>query len=121
MEMTLRWFGTGHDTVTLRQIRQIPGVTGVITTLYDTEPGDFDWDRIFDGAEWFHFTGITPALGPNLVNICLDACKAAKTKGIKISCDLNYRNKLWTRQQAREAMTNFCCFSSSWVSHDFPA
>ncbi len=92
MEMTLRWFGTGHDTVTLRQIRQIPGVTG-----------------------------ITPALGPNLVNICLDACKAAKTKGIKISCDLNYRNKLWTRQQAREAMTNFCCFSSSWVSHDFPA
>ena len=91
------------------------------SAIQEAEPGDFDWDRIFDGAEWFHFTGITPALGPNLVNICFDACKAAKTKGIKISCDLNYRNKLWTRQQAREAMTNFCCFSSSWVSHDFPA
>ncbi|MBQ4343765.1 MAG: mannonate dehydratase [Erysipelotrichaceae bacterium] len=44
MEMTLRWYGTGHDTVTLKQIRQIPGVTGVITTLYDTKPGEV-WSR----------------------------------------------------------------------------
>ena len=44
MKMTLRWYGTGHDTVTLKQIRQIPGVTGVITTLYDTEPGEV-WSR----------------------------------------------------------------------------
>jgi len=65
---------------------------------------EFDWDRIFDGADWFHFTGITPALGGELPEICLDACKAAKERGITISCDLNYRGKLWTRQQAGEVM-----------------
>ena len=43
---------------------------------------DFDWDKIFDGADWFHFTGITPALGDNVAAICLEACKAAKAKGI---------------------------------------
>ena len=43
---------------------------------------DFDWDAIFEGAEWFHFTGITPALGPNVVEICKDACKAAKAHGV---------------------------------------
>ena len=88
------------------------------SAIQEAEPGDFDWDRIFDGAEWFHFTGITPALGPNLVNICLDACKAAKTKGIKISCDLNYRNKLWTRQQAREAMTKLCEYVDVCISNE---
>ena len=58
---------------------------------------DFDWDAIFEGVDWFHFTGITPALGANVVEICKEACKAAKAKGVKISCDLNYRGKLWTR------------------------
>ena len=58
------------------------------------EPTDFDWDAIFEGADWFHFTGITPALGGKLVEICKDACKAAKARGVKISCDLNYRGKL---------------------------
>ena len=88
------------------------------SAIQEAEPGDFDWDRIFDGAEWFHFTGITPALGPNLVNICLDACKAAKSKGIKISCDLNYRNKLWTMQQAREAMTKLCEYVDVCISNE---
>ena len=68
------------------------------------EPSDFDWEKIFDGADWFHFTGITPALGGNLPQICLEACKAAKAKGLTVSCDLNYRGKLWTRQQAGEVM-----------------
>lgn len=58
---------------------------------------DFDWDKIFEGASWFHFTGITPALGDNVADICLEACKAAKEKGITVSCDLNYRNKLWSK------------------------
>ncbi len=79
---------------------------------------DFDWDKIFDGADWFHFTGITPALGENLVEICLDACKAAKAKGVKISCDLNYRGKLWTRQQAREAMTKLCKYVDVCISNE---
>ena len=55
---------------------------------------DFDWDAIFEGASWFHFTGITPALNDNVAAICLEACKAAKEAGVKISCDLNYRNKV---------------------------
>ena len=54
---------------------------------------DFDWDRIFENVSWFHFTGITPALGDNVAEICMDACKAAKERGITIS-DLNYRKNL---------------------------
>ncbi len=65
---------------------------------------DFNWDEIFEGAEWFHFTGITPALGENVADICLEACKAAKSKGIIISCDLNYRKNLWTTEQAGRTM-----------------
>ncbi len=79
---------------------------------------DFDWDKIFDGAEWFHFTGITPALGPNVVDICIDACKAAKARGIKISCDLNYRGKLWTRAQARAAMTELAKYIDVCISNE---
>ena len=79
---------------------------------------EFDWDKIFEGADWFHFTGITPALGPNLVEICRQACKAAKARGIKISCDLNYRGKLWTRDQAREAMTDLCQYVDVCISNE---
>ena len=79
---------------------------------------DFDWDKIFDGAEWFHFTGITPALGENVVEICKDACKAAKAKGIKISCDLNYRGKLWTRAQANAAMSELAQYIDVCISNE---
>ncbi len=79
---------------------------------------DFGWDKIFDGADWFHFTGITPALGENLVEICIDACKAAKAKGVKISCDLNYRGKLWTRAEARAAMTKLCEYVDVCISNE---
>lgn len=65
---------------------------------------DFNWDDIFEGAEWFHFTGITPALGDNVAEICMDACKAAKAKGVTVSCDLNYRKNLWTREKAGQVM-----------------
>ncbi len=65
---------------------------------------DFDWDKIFDGAEWFHFTGITPALSDEAADICLSACKKAKEKGITVSCDLNYRNKLWSTEKAGRVM-----------------
>lgn len=66
--------------------------------------GEFDWNKIFEGTEWFHWTGITPALGGDLPEICLEACKAAKERGIRVSCDLNYRKKLWTREQAGKCM-----------------
>ena len=78
------------------------------SAIQEAQPSDFDWDAIFDGADWFHFTGITPALGSDLVEICKEACVAAKKHGVKISCDLNYRGKLWTREQARAAMTELC-------------
>ena len=79
---------------------------------------DFDWDKIFQGADWFHFTGITPALGANMVEICVDACKAAKARDIKISCDLNYRGKLWTREQARVAMTELAQYIDVCISNE---
>lgn len=65
---------------------------------------DFDWDRIFEGADWFHWTGINPALSDELAVICEDACKAAKAKGLTISCDLNYRGKLWSPEKAQSVM-----------------
>lgn len=65
---------------------------------------DFDWDNIFDGVEWFHFTGITPALGSNVAEICMDAVKAAKAKNITVSCDLNYRKNLWSKEEAGKVM-----------------
>lgn len=70
--------------------------------------GDFDWNEILSGADWFHFTGITPALGENVRRICVDACAAARRLGLTVSCDLNYRSKLWTRAQARDAMSELC-------------
>lgn len=79
---------------------------------------DFDWDRIFEGAEWFHFTGITSALGNNVADICKEACKAAKAHGVKISCDLNYRGKLWTREQARAAMTDLCQYVDVCIANE---
>ena len=78
------------------------------SAIQTAEPSEFEWDRILDGADWFHFTGITPALGPNLVQACLDACAAAKRRGIKVSCDLNYRSKLWSREEANAAMSKLC-------------
>ena len=88
------------------------------SAIQEASREDFDWDKIFEGADWFHFTGITPALGENLVEICIDACKAAKAKGVKISCDLNYRGKLWTRAQAREAMTKLCEYVDVCISNE---
>ncbi|MCL1930651.1 MAG: sugar kinase [Treponema sp.] len=65
---------------------------------------DFNWNAIFDGAHWFHFTGITPALSANMAAITLEAVKAAKAKGLTVSCDLNYRKNLWSKEKAGEVM-----------------
>lgn len=79
---------------------------------------DFNWDEIFEGVDWFHFTGITPALNPNIAEICLQACKVAKSKGVKISCDLNYRKKLWTKKQAEETMTKLMPFVDVCIANE---
>ena len=88
------------------------------SAIQECSPSDFDWDAIFEGVDWFHFTGITPALGENLVTACEEACKAAKARGVKISCDLNYRGKLWTREQARAAMTRLCQYVDVCISNE---
>ena len=93
------------------------------SAIAEAQPEDFDWDSIFEGADWFHFTGITPALNPTVATICEMACKAAKAKGLTVSCDLNYRKKLWTREQARETMTRLMqyvdvCISNEEDAHD---
>jgi len=66
---------------------------------------DFDWAKIFDGAAWFHFTGITPALGDDAAALTLEACKKAKENGVQVSCDLNFRKKLWSSEKANEVMS----------------
>lgn len=88
------------------------------SAIQQASVSDFDWDDIFNGADWFHFTGITPALGENLVNICKVACQKAKERGVKISCDLNYRGKLWTRQQANAAMSELCQYVDVCIANE---
>ena len=79
---------------------------------------EFDWNSIFEGVDWFHFTGITPALGGELPDICLDACKAAKAKAITVSCDLNYRGKLWSREQAGKVMATLMPFVDVCIANE---
>ena len=88
------------------------------SSIAEAKPEDFDWAEIFKDCKWFHLTGITPALGGNLVQICIEACKAAKAAGATVSCDLNYRGKLWTREQAREAMTKICKYVDVCISNE---
>ena len=88
------------------------------SAIAEASQEDFDWDKIFKGADWFHFTGITPAISSSAAKICLEACKAAKARGITVSCDLNYRGKLWTREQARETMTELCRYVDVCISNE---
>lgn len=67
-------------------------------------PDEIDWDAVFDDASWFHWTGITPALGETPQNTLRAALRAAKDAGVTVSCDLNYRSKLWTVEEARSVM-----------------
>ncbi len=65
------------------------------SSICEAGPGDFDWPSIFKGAKWFHITGITPALSQSAADLSLEACKAAKKAGVTVSCDFNFRGKLW--------------------------
>jgi 2-dehydro-3-deoxygluconokinase len=69
------------------------------------KPGDIDWNKVFDGATWFHITGITPALSQSAADLSIEAVKAARAKGVTVSCDFNYRKNLWKYgKSAREVM-----------------
>lgn len=65
------------------------------SAVSEIEPGMIDWDKVFEGAEWFHWTGITPAISQGAADVCLEAIKAANRRGLTVSCDLNYRKSLW--------------------------
>ena len=76
------------------------------SSISTAKPEDFDFDKIFEGADWFHFTGITPAVSDEAAVLTEVALKAAKAKGITVSCDLNFRKKLWSSEKAQKIMTN---------------
>ena len=82
------------------------------SAIAEIQPGMIDWAKVFEGAEWFHWTGITPAISQGAADVCLEAVKAAKGLGITVSCDLNYRKKLWNYgKKASEVMPELvsCC------------
>lgn len=79
---------------------------------------DFDWKEIFKDADWFHFTGITPALNDNVADICLTAVKVAKEMGVMVSCDLNYRNKLWSKEKACTVMSTLMPYVDLVVANE---
>lgn len=74
------------------------------SAIATAKAAEFHWAQIFSGADWFHWTGITPALGGEMPEACLEACIKAKELGLTVSCDLNYRKKLWTREAAGRCM-----------------
>jgi 2-dehydro-3-deoxygluconokinase len=107
--MELRKFGVGVQNIVYGGERM--GIyfleTGAVSrgskVIYDRAhssvseilPGMIDWDKVFDGATWFHWTGITPAISQSAADVCLEAINKANEKGITVSCDLNYRKNLW--------------------------
>ena len=84
------------------------------SAIAEIKSGMIDWDTVFDGVEWFHWTGITPAISQGSADVCLEAVKAASAKGITISTDLNYRAKLWNfcddthREKIMTELTSYC-------------
>ncbi len=88
------------------------------SAIATAKPEDFDWDAILEGADWFHFTGITPALGDNVAEITLAAVKACKQKGIPVSCDLNFRKKLWTSEKAGRVMGELCRYVDLCIANE---
>ena len=86
-----------------------------VTTLTRDE---LDWDKVFDNAKWFHWTGITPALGKNAQECLLEACKTAKKKNVIISADLNYRAKLWSEKEAQSVMIPLMAYVDVCISNE---
>ena len=106
---TLRKYGVGTDHIAFGGDRlgiyflESGAVSRGSKVVYDRagsalariQPGMIDWDRVLDGAEWFHWTGITPAISQGAADVCREGIQAANRKGITVSCDLNYRKNLW--------------------------
>jgi 2-dehydro-3-deoxygluconokinase len=77
------------------------------SSMSHSEISDFDFDKIFCNADWFHFSGITPAISEKAAALTLKAVEMAKKYGLMVSCDLNFRKKLWTREKAQQVMPQY--------------
>ena len=88
------------------------------SSIAEASPSDFNWNAIFDGVSWFHFTGITPALGDTASEICLQAVKTAKEKGLTVSCDLNYRKNLWSKEKAGKVMSTLTPYIDLCIANE---
>jgi 2-dehydro-3-deoxygluconokinase len=82
------------------------------------QKSDFNWKEIFANAAWFHFTGITPALSDAVASITMDACVAAKEAGLTLSCDINYRKNLWSRDKARAVMSGLMPYVDICIANE---
>ena len=82
------------------------------SSISTIEKGMIDWEKVFDGADWFHWTGITPAISASAAEVCLEACQAANRLGVTVSCDLNFRKNLWkygkTTAEVMPALVECC-------------
>ena len=82
------------------------------SSISTIECGMIDWEKVFEGADWFHWTGITPAISASAAEVCLEACKAANRLGVTVSCDLNFRKNLWkygkTATEVMPALVECC-------------
>lgn len=88
------------------------------SSITEAEISEFDFEKILDGADWFHTSGITPAISDKAAALTLAALKAAKAKGITTSIDLNYRKKLWSKEKAREVLTGICEYVDVCIGAD---
>lgn len=88
------------------------------SSITEADASEFDFDKIFEGADWFHTSGITPAISDKGAALTLAALKAAKAKGITTSLDLNYRKKLWAANKAREVLTQLCQYVDICIGPD---
>jgi 2-dehydro-3-deoxygluconokinase len=86
--------------------------------IAEADVADFDFDKIFEDAVWFHTTGITPALSDKAAILTEAALKAAKAKGVTTSIDLNYRKKLWSKEKAKEVMTRLCQYVDVCIGNE---
>jgi 2-dehydro-3-deoxygluconokinase len=76
------------------------------SAISEIDPAELNWPAILEGGNWFHFTGITPALSASAASAVLDGARTARELGLSVSCDLNYRRKLWTSERAQEVMSS---------------
>lgn len=129
----LRRFGIGVE-----KIKRGPGRMGIYflenganqlpsKVIYDREyssialakPGDIDWDSVFSDIDWFHLTGITPAISESAMELSIESLKAAKAKGVTVSCDLNYRKKLWKYgKKAPEVMSEIAKYVDVTIANE---